>query len=87
MNGNPLPERHGYPVRVIVPGVLGARSVKWVDRITVADKESPCYYQRHDYKILPLDAVDSESANKYWDKTPAMLDMVCFFLTRVGFDS
>jgi sulfite oxidase len=58
-----------------VSGVIGARSVKWVDRITVADQESPCYYQRHDYKTLPPDAIDSESANKYWDETPAMLDM------------
>ena len=75
MNGDPLPEKHGYPVRVIVPGALGARSVKWLDRITVADKESPSFYQYHDYKILPEDAVDAESAKKYWDKTPAMLDM------------
>jgi sulfite oxidase len=84
MNGAPLPEKHGYPVRVIVPGILGARSVKWVDRIMVADKESPCYYQRLDYKILPPGAVDSESANQYWDKTPAMLDMVRYFPTHVS---
>jgi sulfite oxidase len=75
MNRNPLPEKHGYPVRVIVLGALGARSVKWIDRITVADKESPCFYRRRDYKILPSDAVDSETVNKYWDSTPAMLDM------------
>ncbi len=75
MNGNPLPEKHGFPVRVIVPGVLGARSVKWVDSIVIADKESPCFYQQHDYKVLPPDAVDAESADKYWDITPTMLDM------------
>ena len=75
MNHNPLPEKHGYPVRVIVPGAVGARSVKWVNRTTVADQESPCFYQRRDYKILPPDAVDSETADKHWDSTPAMLDM------------
>jgi sulfite oxidase len=30
MNGEPLPRDHGYPVRVIVPGVVGARNVKWL---------------------------------------------------------
>ncbi len=35
MNGKPLPVNHGYPVRIIVPGVSGCRSVKWLDRITV----------------------------------------------------
>lgn len=30
MNGVPLPPDHGYPVRVVVPGVAGCRSVKWV---------------------------------------------------------
>ena len=30
MNGEPIPRDHGYPVRVIVPGVVGARNVKWL---------------------------------------------------------
>ncbi len=30
MNGAPLPADHGFPVRVVVPGVAGCRSVKWV---------------------------------------------------------
>ncbi|EXJ83090.1 sulfite oxidase [Capronia coronata CBS 617.96] len=75
MNGLPLPDRHGFPVRAIVPGVLGARSVKWLERITVADRESPCFYQQRDYKVLPQDAVDAATAAKYWAQCPAMLDM------------
>lgn len=33
MNGEPLPKIHGAPVRVVVMGYIGARSVKWLYRI------------------------------------------------------
>ena len=46
MNGEPLPREHGFPVRVLVPGHLGARSVKWLDKITVSDEESYSTWQR-----------------------------------------
>ena len=75
MNGEVLPARHGFPVRAIVPGVLGARSVKWLDRITVSTKESPNFYQQTDYKILPPEAVCAETAKKYWAQCPSMLEM------------
>ena len=77
MNGKALPTNHGYPVRVIAPGVAGARSVKWLDRITVQEAESTNYYQVYDYKILPPQATDAEAAKVFWHITPGLLDMPC----------
>ena len=39
MNGKPLPNIHGGPVRLIVPGWAGSASQKWLTRITIRDKE------------------------------------------------
>ena len=50
MNGEDIPRDHGYPVRVIVPGTVGARNVKWLRRILVAKEESPSFWQQKDYK-------------------------------------
>jgi len=75
MNGKPLPPKHGFPVRVVVPGVAGARCVKWLDRITVQREESQNHYQTHDYKVLPPEAMDREAAERYWAVTPAIQDM------------
>ncbi|EMC93949.1 hypothetical protein BAUCODRAFT_215892 [Baudoinia panamericana UAMH 10762] len=75
MNGQRLTVGHGYPVRVVTPGIAGARAVKWLDRITVQMKESENHYMQYDYKVLPPDATDSESAKKYWGTTPAIQAM------------
>lgn len=56
MNGAPLTRVHGAPVRVVVPSYIGARSVKWVDRISLQDEPSTNYFQATAYRILPPDA-------------------------------
>jgi sulfite oxidase len=62
MNGEPLTPEHGFPLRAVVPGYIGARSVKWLTEIRVQDQPSDNYYQQHDYKLLPAgsdpDAMD-----------------------------
>lgn len=50
MNGEPLPRDHGYPVRALVPGVVGARNVKWLGKVTTSKEESESHWQRRDYK-------------------------------------
>jgi sulfite oxidase len=52
MNDNPLTPDHGYPLRGIVPGYVGARSVKWLRKIVVSDRPSPNRFLARDYKLI-----------------------------------
>ena len=45
MNGVRLPHRHGYPLRVIVPGYFGEKHVKWLTRIEVTDPNAKGFYE------------------------------------------
>lgn len=55
MNGKPLEPIHGFPLRAVVPGYLGARSVKWLKQINVLAKPSANFFQAHAYKMFPPD--------------------------------
>ena len=46
MNGEPLPEVHGFPARVIVPGMYGEKNVKWVTGIEVVDYDAKGFYEQ-----------------------------------------
>lgn len=52
MNGEPLLADHGFPVRTIVPGYIGARSVKWLHKITLSDKPSTNHFVADVYKMV-----------------------------------
>ena len=49
MNGQPLPESHGFPVRAIVPGWYGMASVKWLSRIVASATPFQGFFQTVDY--------------------------------------
>eukprot|EP01127_Copromyxa_protea_P009923 TRINITY_DN237_c0_g1_i1.p1 TRINITY_DN237_c0_g1~~TRINITY_DN237_c0_g1_i1.p1 ORF type:complete len:543 (-),score=130.22 TRINITY_DN237_c0_g1_i1:182-1810(-) len=50
MNGVEIPRDHGFPIRAVVPGVVGARNVKWLGKVHVTKDESFGHWQRNDYK-------------------------------------
>ncbi len=52
MDGAPLKPSHGFPLRVVVPGYIGARNVKWLSRIMVHAMPSDNYFQSHAYKLF-----------------------------------
>ena len=39
MNGEPLPQDHGYPLRALIPGWVGSYSIKWLHRIEVSSQQ------------------------------------------------
>ena len=49
MNGEPLPKIHGYPLRVVVLGYIGARSVKWLYRIKAIENPTMAPVQSKEY--------------------------------------
>jgi sulfite oxidase len=67
MNGVPLSHEHGAPLRAVVPGYIGARSVKWLARISLLAEPSVNYFQRRAYRLFPRD-IAAASAN--WDAAP-----------------
>lgn len=51
LNGAPLPAAHGFPMRAVVPGWIGARSVKWLGRVTLTAEPSQNYFQSKAYRV------------------------------------
>ncbi len=46
MNGATLPQGHGFPVRVLVPGIYGMKHCKWLTRIEVVADDYQGYWQQ-----------------------------------------
>jgi sulfite oxidase len=61
MNGAPLTPLHGAPLRLVVPGAIGARSVKWLSEITLQARPSDNYFQAVAYQHFPPE-VDATTA-------------------------
>lgn len=53
MNNTKLPADHGYPVRLLLPGWVGGRSVKWLAKIWITDHENQSHYHIWDNRVLP----------------------------------
>lgn len=62
MNGEPLAPVHGAPLRVVVPGYIGARSVKWLNRVELRARPWKGYFQEVVYRLLPEDGAPAAGA-------------------------
>ena len=68
-NGEKLRPDHGFPVRVIIPGYIGGRMIKWLTSIKVTSEPSDNFYHFRDNRIMPPH-VTSELAEQegWWEK-------------------
>ena len=57
MNGEPLPQQHGYPLRLIVPGIYGMKNVKWLSKIELVNYDFKGYWEKRgwsDEAVMPV---------------------------------
>lgn len=62
MNGEPLPQQHGAPVRAIIPGLYGMKSVKWLTGIEVTNEDRLGFWEQRDWTntalVKPMSRID-----------------------------
>jgi len=52
MNGEPLPLKHGFPLRALALGWTGANCVKWLRKITVLDRPFSGFFMDKVYRVF-----------------------------------
>ena len=73
MNGQPLPVRHGHPLRLVVPGWYAVASVKWLTDIRLTADPFDGYFQTSHYVRERAGA-----------REPVRLQKVRYVITRPG---
>lgn len=74
MNGAPLPPDHGAPLRVVVPGVTAARSVKWLRRVAGSPAESDSHWQQRDYRTFSPGVDWDAPGGVPWAASPSIME-------------
>ncbi len=54
MNGVPVPNAHGGPLRMVTPGYFGINNVKHLGKVAFTSKESSVKYMKKSYRISPI---------------------------------
>ncbi|KAF1992543.1 hypothetical protein K402DRAFT_416194 [Aulographum hederae CBS 113979] len=78
MNGEMLRPDHGKPLRAVIPGQIGGRSVKWLKKLIITDAPSDNWYHIWDNRVLPTMVSPEQAANEpdWWkDERYAIYDL------------
>jgi DMSO/TMAO reductase YedYZ molybdopterin-dependent catalytic subunit len=69
MNGAPLPQANGFPLRLIAPGWYGVANVKWLTRIEVRETRLMNKFMARDYVTLREEPPAAEGGDPVWVET------------------
>ncbi|KAJ7512731.1 hypothetical protein B0H11DRAFT_1787386 [Mycena galericulata] len=78
MNGEMLRPDHGRPLRAVIPGQIGGRSVKWLKKLILTEAPSESWSHIYDNRVLPTMISPDVAANKpsWWtDERYAIYDL------------
>lgn len=82
MNGKPLTRAHGFPLRLLVPGLYGIKQVKWIDAIEVSDESHTGYWQKRDWtgdgKVKVISRIDFPKSGDWIYKSRTVLRGIAF---------
>jgi len=63
MNGAPLPDDHGFPLRLINPGHYGMKNPKWITEIEVTERDYKGYWEARGWsdeaKVKTMSRIDT----------------------------
>ena len=83
LNGEPLPDAHGKPARLIVPDIFGMKNVKWLTSIAAVDSDTMGYWQDRgwsdDATVVTMSRIDTvKNDAKLPVGQPVMLGGIAF---------
>ena len=66
INSEPLNAKHGFPLRVILPGHFGMKQPRWLTKITLTNEEKPGFWADRGWSrtayVQPLSRIDAPTA-------------------------
>ena len=84
MNGAPLPQPNGFPLRLIAPGWYGIANVKWLKRIEIRDTRLMNRFMARDYVTVREEQRDGKLVGIETSVGRALLKSAPAKVTRVG---
>ncbi len=82
MNGDKLPTAHGFPARLLVPGIYGMKNVKWLTKIELIDYDFQGYWQVRGWSdqahVKEMSRIDLPSENETLTAGPVEVGGIAF---------